>query len=48
MDHKEIKIDIDSLPAETQKYILALAAQDNITPADAARLVLNWAAKKTA
>jgi hypothetical protein len=48
MDTNEIKIDIDSLPAETQKYILALAAQKNISPADAARLVLNYAAQQSA
>ena len=43
----EIRIDIDSLPAETQKYVLALASQKNISPADAARIVLNYAASES-
>lgn len=40
----KIRIDIDSLPEETRRYILALAAQHDISPADATRIVLNYAA----
>lgn len=44
----EIRIEIDSLPAETQRYILALASQRDISPAEAARIVLNYAAQQSA
>ncbi len=40
----EIRINIDGLPEQTRKYILALSAQKNISPNDAALLVLNYAA----
>ena len=40
----EIRINIDELPEQTRKYILALSAQENISPNDAALIVLNFAA----
>lgn len=40
----EIKINLDELPANTREYILKLAVTRDISPADAAIVVLNYIA----
>lgn len=40
----EIKINLDSLPEATRNYILELSTSKNISPNEAATLVLNYTA----